>query len=257
MVPVQLERLLASNNLDRFDTNSLESLMCCGSPLDPELKLATLERLTPKLMELYGLTEGLITVQAPEDAARFPASVGRPSPGQDIRILDDDDKPLPAGEAGEIVGLGRLMMSGYHERNSASEAATWLDNDGRRWLRTGDIGYVDEHGNLFIVDRKKDMILSGGQNVYPADIEAVMRAHPDVADVAVIGVRSQDWGETPLAVVVSASDLDEQDLVDWTNARVGKQQRIRGIRQVNDLPRNPNGKILKRELRQQFAEVRY
>jgi acyl-CoA synthetase (AMP-forming)/AMP-acid ligase II len=148
-------------------------------------------------------------------------------------------------------------MEGYHNRHDATEEATWTDATGRRWLRTGDIGRIDEDGFLYIVDRKKDMILTGSQNIYPADIEAVMRGHPAVADVAVIGVPSERWGETPLGVVVTHDQADASaaaELVAWTNQRVGKQQRIAGVTFVDVLPRNPNGKVLKRELRQQFAQ---
>jgi acyl-CoA synthetase (AMP-forming)/AMP-acid ligase II len=150
-------------------------------------------------------------------------------------------------------------MSGYHGNDDASSEATWTDPQGRRWLRTGDLGRLDSEGFLYIVDRKKDMILSGAQNVYPADIEAVMRTHPDVADVAVVGVRSAQWGETPVAVVVAAPDAPRlaQPLIDWTNARVGKQQRIRGVVFRADLPRNANGKVLKRDLRDELAQLHY
>ena len=161
---------------------------------------------------------------------------------------------MPAGEPGEIVGYGRLLMSGYLNRDAANEEATWTDEQGRRWLRTGDIGRLDEDGNLYLVDRKKDMIISGGQNVYPADIETVIARHPGVVDVAVIGVKSRRWGESPLAVV-TGERLDCDELVRWTNERVGKQQRIAAATVIDELPRNPNGKVLKRELRQRFADI--
>jgi acyl-CoA synthetase (AMP-forming)/AMP-acid ligase II len=150
-------------------------------------------------------------------------------------------------------------MSGYHGNDAASSEATWTDGQQRRWLRTGDLGRLDADGFLYIVDRKKDMILSGAQNIYPADIEAVMRTHPGVADVAVVGVRSRQWGETPVAVVVAASHvpLDEPSLIEWTNARVGRQQRIRGVVFRADLPRNANGKVLKRDLRDELAHLHY
>jgi acyl-CoA synthetase (AMP-forming)/AMP-acid ligase II len=164
---------------------------------------------------------------------------------------------VPQGETGEIVGLSAMLMSGYHDNDAASSEASWTDSVGQRWLRTGDLGKLDADGFLYIVDRKKDMILSGGQNIYPADIEAVMRTHPQVADVAVIGVRSSQWGETPIAVVVAAANgnVAAEDLVEWTNARVGKQQRIRKVVSRLELPRNANGKVLKRELRQELANL--
>lgn len=257
MVPVQFQRLLADPALDEFDLASVESLMCCGSPLLPELKRAIIDNLPGDLIELYGLTEGLVTTLAPEDVENKLESVGLPCPGQRLKILRADDTEADVDEPGEIVGYGRLLMSGYLNRDDANEEASWTDSSGRRWLRTGDIGKLDSDGFLYLVDRKKDMILSGGQNIYPADIEAVLGEHPDVDDVAVIGVQSAAWGETPLAVIVSASAVDVSELKDWLNARVGKQQRVADIVQLDELPRNPNGKILKRNLRQLFADVSY
>jgi acyl-CoA synthetase (AMP-forming)/AMP-acid ligase II len=258
-VPVQLQRLLAVSNLERLDLSSLDAFMCCGSPLAPDIKREFPRRFNCHLIELYGLTEGLCTILAPEDFERKIESVGKPFIGTDLRIIGEDDQEVPPGETGEIVGLSPLLMSGYHGNDAASREATWIDGRGRRWLRTGDLGRLDADGFLYIVDRKKDMILSGGQNIYPADIEAVMRTHPDVADVAVIGVRSLQWGETPVAVVVPAPNapLLEQVLVEWTNARVGKQQRIRRVVCRASLPRNANGKVLKRELRHELADLVY
>jgi acyl-CoA synthetase (AMP-forming)/AMP-acid ligase II len=210
-----------------------------------------------RLIELYGLTEGLCTVLAPEDFTRKIESVGKPFLGTDLRIIGEDNKEVPRGMTGEVVGWSRLLMAGYHARDEASAEATWADDQGRRWLRTGDLGRLDEDGFLYIVDRKKDMILSGGQNIYPADIEAVLRDHPDVAEVAVIGVRSVKWGETPIAVIVPkpGSQPTTQSLLEWTNSRVGKQQRIRDVVWRDSLPRNANGKVLKRELRLEFAQI--
>ena len=257
MVPLQFQRILELPDFDRYDVSSLRSLMCCGSPLPPALKAATIRRLGCELIELYGLTEGLITTLAPEDVERKLASVGKPLPGTDIRILGADDREVAPGEPGEIVGRGRIVMAGYHARPEASAEATWTDEQGRRWLRTGDIGRLDDEGFLYIVDRKKDMILSGGQNVYPADIESVMIRHPEVAEVAVIALPSERWGETPLAVVVPVAgvQVDAAALVAWTNERVGRQQRISGVVLRDSLPRNPNGKILKRELRAELVRT--
>ncbi len=259
MVPVQFHRLLESPAFARHDLSSLQALMCCGSPLHVELKREIYERIPGEFIELYGLTEGLVTTLAPEDAAERIASVGRPCPGQDIVILGNDDEVMPAGEPGEIVGYGRLLMTGYLNRDDANAESTWTDAEGRRWLRTGDIGRLDEEGFLYLVDRKKDMILSGAQNIYPADIEAVAVRHPAVADVAVIGVASRRWGETPLAVVVRAAGetADEGMLAAWINERVGKQQRVAGVAFIDELPRNPNGKILKRELRKRYADLEF
>ncbi len=258
-VPLQLERLLATPNLGRHDLSGLDTLMCCGSPLSIDVKREFPERFGCRLIELYGLTEGLCTVLSPEDFATKIESVGKPFLGTDLRIIGDDDGELPEGQTGEIVGFGPLLMSGYYRNDAASGEATWTDDAGRRWLRTGDLGRLDADGFLYIVDRKKDMILSGGQNIYPADIEAVMRLHPQVSDVAVVGVRSAQWGETPVAVVVPepAAELIAEQLMEWTNTRLGKQQRIRGIVCRSTLPRNANGKVLKRELREELKDRVY
>jgi len=148
------------------------------------------------------------------------------------------------------------MMAQYHDNEAANREATWTDPGGARWLRTGDIGKLDEDGFLYLVDRKKDMIISGGQNIYPADIEAIMTEHPAVSEVAVIGVPHSKWGETPLAVVVATAGAgtDADALTGWTNERTGKQQRIAATVFVDELPRNPNGKVLKRELRKQYED---
>jgi long-chain acyl-CoA synthetase len=254
MVPLQFQRILDHPELERYDLGSLRSLMCCGSTLPAKLKSEVMRRLRCELIELYGLTEGLITTLAPEDVGRKLASVGKPLPGTDLRILGPDDEELTLGEPGEVVGRGRILMAGYHARPDANRDATWTDEQGRRWLRTGDIGRLDEEGFLYIVDRKKDMIVSGGQNIYPADIEAVMVTHPGVAEVAVIGVPSERWGETPVAVVVPRAEFerDEAAVIAWTNQRVGRQQRISGLVFRESLPRNANGKILKRELRAEW-----
>ena len=257
MVPLQYQKLLEHPDFERFDLSSLDACMCCGSPLAVGLKRELAKRWPGGFIELYGLTEGLVTILSPEDLVDKAASVGRPCPGQRIAILGNDDETLGAGEAGEIVGTCRFMMAGYHDNDAASEEATWVAPTGERWLRTGDIGKFDADGFLYLVDRKKDMIISGGQNIYPADIEATCIRHEYVSEVAVIGVPHEKWGETPLAVVVAVpgANPDAEALTAWINERVGKQQRIAGTVFVDDLPRNPNGKVLKRELRQTFAEA--
>ena len=253
-VPVQLARVLESPGFERADYASLETIVCCGSPLAITLKRNARDALDCQLIELYGLTEGIVTTLAPEDFDRKIESVGKPVLGQQLVILGNDDNVLPRGEPGEIVGRGPLAMNGYHNRPDATKEVTWAHPDGSRWLRTGDIGRLDEEGFLYLVDRKKDMILSGGQNVYPADIECVMLRHPDISEVAVIGIPSEKWGETPLAIVVlrEGAQVDAEALRVWTNERVGRQQRIAGVRFIAELPRNPSGKVLKRELRRQY-----
>ena len=257
MVPLQYQKVLEYEHFDEYDLSSLDAYMCCGSPLAVGLKQEIVERMPGEFIELYGLTEGLVTILAPEDMLEKIESVGRACPGQFISIVDDDNNILPAGEAGEIVGQCRFMMAGYHANAEADEESTWVHPSGSKWLRTGDVGMLDKDGFLFLVDRKKDMILSGGQNIYPADIEAVIIEHDAVHEVAVIGVPHEKWGETPVAVcvLVEGASVAPEALTAWANSKLGKQQRVAAAVFTAELPRKPNGKVLKRELRKQFAEL--
>ena len=157
-----------------------------------------------------------------------------------------------------MVGRNLYMMSGYYKRPDATEAFYWRDAAGGVFHRTGDVGRFDADGFLVLLDRRKDMIISGGQNVYAADLEAVLASHPEVADVAVIGIPSDTWGETPLALVVrrAGGGVDEAGLRDWTNARVGKMQRLSAVEFRDELPRSALGKMLKRELRAPYWKDR-
>jgi acyl-CoA synthetase (AMP-forming)/AMP-acid ligase II len=226
-------------------------MMSCGSALPARVKERLFESLGCGVIELYGTTEGAITTLAPEDAEGRLASVGKPLPGEDIRILGADDVVLGPNAPGEIVASSRFVMQGYWKNPIATDEAFLIDAEGRRWLRTGDIGRIDAEGFLYITDRKKDMIISGGQNIYPADIEAVLMRHTAVSDCAVVGVPSERWGETPLALVVFAEQagIGESELLAWANAQLGRQQRISALERRDVLPRNANGKLLKRELR--------
>jgi acyl-CoA synthetase (AMP-forming)/AMP-acid ligase II len=255
MVPVQFQRLLEHAAFNDHDRSSMQAMMCCGAPLPLHIKQRLFDTFPCGVIELYGSTEGVITTLAPEEARGRMSSVGKPLPGEDIAILDEENRKLGAGEAGEIVALNRFAMSGYWNNPAATEEVIWTDDVGQRWLRSGDIGRLDEEGYLYITDRKKDMIISGGQNIYPADIEAVLVRHADVLDCAVFGVPSERWGETPLALVVlrEGAVVDAVALRDWTNAQLGKQQRLGAVELRNALPRNANGKLLKRELRQAYT----
>lgn len=260
MVPIQYQRLTDELKGNAgADVSSMQAMMSCGSPLREPLKRELFTYFDCGIIELYGLTEGIITTLEPEDADGRWSSVGRPLLGTDIEIIGNDDQALKRGEVGEIVSRGRIAMPGYWNRPEADKEATWIDKNQRTWLRSGDIGYVDADGYLYIVDRKKDMILSGGQNIYPQDLEAVVARHEGVFDVAVIGMASLTWGETPVALLVPEPNvvLDPGEIKDWANRQLGKQQRLADVILIDELPRNPNGKILKRELREVFRRQEY
>jgi acyl-CoA synthetase (AMP-forming)/AMP-acid ligase II len=252
LVPVQYRRLLDDPDFDRFDLSSYRVKFSTSAPLKADLKREILDRWPGRLIEIYGMTEGGGTVIL--DAGAYPDkldTVGQPAEGTDIRIIDDDGNELPVGETGEVVGRSVATMSGYYNRPDATEAATWHDAEGNAYVRTGDYGRFDEDGFLHLLDRKKDVIISGGFNIYASDLETVLLRHEAVADAAVIGVPSERWGETPLALVVRkpGADDDPDAIADWVNARVGKTQRLSAVELRDDLPRSTIGKILKRELR--------
>jgi acyl-CoA synthetase (AMP-forming)/AMP-acid ligase II len=254
VVPSQIIALLASPKFDSARLQSLEMILSLGAPLLNEHK-EKLNRLLPKrFYELYGLTEGFVTVLDREDAVRKAGSVGVPTLYQRMRILKDDGTDCASGEIGEICGRGPLLMTGYYQRPDLTEQAM---RGG--WLHSGDLGYVDEEGFLFLVDRKKDMIDSGGVKVYPKDLEEIAARHPAVREVAVFGVPHEKWGETPLAAVVlqPGASAGAEELREWINARVAaRYQRLSAVVILKDFPRSAAGKVLKRELREPYWKGR-
>lgn len=256
LVPTMIRALLDCPDFDRFDLSSLRIVVSAGSALPAAWKAEAVARLGGRLLELYGLTEGIATTLHPDDMAARPGSVGTPVAGIDLRIVGEDGGELAAGEIGEIVGYGSGLMAGYHNRPDATAEAIWRDAEGRTFLRTGDMGRLDGDGFLTIVDRRKDMIVSGGINVFASDIEAIFRTHPGVADVAVIGQPHPRWVETPVAIVIPGpgADPDPVALADWANARLGKYQRVQAVViRRSDFPRNVLGKVLKKLLREAAA----
>jgi acyl-CoA synthetase (AMP-forming)/AMP-acid ligase II len=247
-VPSQIVAILNHPRYSPTALESLEMLQTVGAPLHLEHKQQLTRDLPGRFYELYGLTEGFVTILDKYDAPRKLASVGVPPAHYEMRILDDDNREVPTGQVGEICGRGPLMMPGYYKRPDLTAKALV---DG--WLHSGDLGYVDEDGFLYLVDRKKDMIISGGVNVYPRDIEEIVVQHPAVVEVAVFGIEDPKWGETPVAAVVLREPVDRVALTEWINARVGaKFQRVSDVLLLEDFPRNIAGKTHKRVLREQY-----
>jgi len=250
MVPSQLIAILNAPNFSVEALESLEMICSVGAPLHREVKERLSQLLPNRFYELYGLTEGFITILDKTHYSSKPESVGIPPPFYQMRIVNDTDKDVPIGEIGEIVGRGPTLMTNYYKR---PEQTTQSIKEG--WLYSGDLGYVDSDGFLYLADRKKDMIISGGVNVYPKDIEEVVAQHPSVTEVAVFGIPDKKWGETPVAAV----SLRQHDLVtpeailQWVNERVGaKFQRVRQVLILDEFPRGISGKILKRVLREKY-----
>jgi acyl-CoA synthetase (AMP-forming)/AMP-acid ligase II len=247
LVPAQTVALLRDPGFapDRLD--ALEVLLSLGAPMLREHKDELARLLPGRYHELYGLTEGFVTILDRDDFARKPDSVGVPPPLFELRIVDDQGREVPVGTVGEIVGRGPILMQGYHRRPEQTAEAI---RDG--WLHSGDLGRVDADGFLYLVDRKKDLIVSAGVNVYPRDIEEVLATHPAVREVAVFGVPDARRGETPVAAVLlrKGVTVSGAELAAWLNARVAAAyQRVREVRVLEDLPRSSAGKTLKRELK--------
>jgi acyl-CoA synthetase (AMP-forming)/AMP-acid ligase II len=254
LVPAQIIALLQSPYATPEKLGSLQMVLTLGAPLQQKDREALMALLPGRYHELYGLTEGFVTILDKMDAEHKPGSVGCPPPGGEMRIVDEQGNEVPAGVVGEITGYGPLRMNGYYGRPDLT-AETVRDG----WIYTGDLGYVDEDGYLYLVDRKKDMILSGSVNVYPRDIENVMAAHEAVLEVAVFGVPSDKWGEVPVAAVVlkPGVELTGSGLLAWTNQRVeARFQRIQGVMILREFPRNAAGKTLKNRLAEMYKNER-
>jgi long-chain acyl-CoA synthetase len=253
VVPSQVIALLATEGFDVGRCGTLEMVCSLGAPLHLEHKQELDRRLPGCFYELYGLTEGFITILDRDDFRRKSGSVGVPPPLYEMRIVDDDGVDLPAGEVGEIVGRGPITTPGYWNRPDLTAEAI---REG--WLYSGDLGYVDDDGFLYLVDRKKDLIISGGVNVYPRDIEEVIVQHPDVVDVAVFGVDDTRWGETPIAAVRlrQGATTDPLALKDWINERVSRFQKVREVEVRVEFPLSVAGKTLRRVLKSEYLEAR-
>jgi long-chain acyl-CoA synthetase len=254
LVPVQYQRLMAHPQFDTFDLSSFQMKFCTSAPFSAALKSDVLQRWPGGLIEYYGMTEGggtciLFAHLHPTKLA----TVGQPAAGHDIRLIDEQGAVVLVGQVGEVVGHSPAMMTGYYGQAELTRQAEWFDASGKRFIRTGDVGRFDEDGFLTLMDRKKDMIISGGFNIYPSDLEAVLMQHQQVLEVAVVAQSSDEWGETPVAYVVlkavgdSANDADALRL--WANAQLGKVQRISRLVIVDSLPRSAIGKVLKTALR--------
>lgn len=252
LVPVQYQRLLAAPSFDDHDLSAMQYKFCTSAPFSAALKEEALRRFPGSLTEIYGMTEGGVVCML--HAHKFPDklhTVGQPLPGHELIVVDEEGKRLPAGAKGEMVGRSPTMMTGYRNRPDATSAMEWRDADGNLWLKTGDIGVIDEDGFVQIVGRAKDMIISGGFNIYPADLEDALMTVDGVDDAAVVGVPSEQWGETPVGFVTltPGTRLEADAIMASVNADLGKTQRLSVVHVLDELPRSHIGKLLKTDLR--------
>ena len=257
-VPAVLQFLLMTPGVEDTDFSSLRMITYGASPISEKVLVASMERFGCDFAQAYGLTEtsGGVVLLHPEDhdpggprAHRLRAA-GRPVPGVELRIVTADGSSAPTGEIGEVWIRSPSTMTGYWNKPDATTDAITPDG----WFRTGDAGRLDDDGYLYIEDRVKDMVITGGENVYPAEVESVLMSHPSVADAAVIGVPDERWGETVKAIVVPAPGVtaDADELIAWCRERLAGYKCPTSVDWAEMLPRNPSGKILKRELREPY-----
>lgn len=255
LVPVQYRRLMQEPDFDQFDLSTLALKYCTSAPFPADLKAEVLKRMPGALIEIYGMTEGGVTCLL--YAHEYPDklhTVGQPAPGHALKVLDDEDQEVPAGTPGNLVGISPAMMVGYKNREKATSEAQWINpSDGSVWMRMGDIGRIDADGFVELVGRAKDMIISGGFNIYPVDLESELLKEDGVVEAAVIGVPSEKWGETPVGFVTLAGDASAETVLAAVNGRLGKTQRLAMLHAIDEMPRSHIGKLLKTELREEAA----
>ena len=259
VVPTMLSWLL-EQELEREALSSLRLIWYASAPMPVELLRRAIDRLGPIFIQGYGQTEcgPLATALHPEEhhlegaESAWLASCGRAVPGVEVRIVDEEGDELPAGEIGEIAIRSEFNMIGYWHDPELTAAALV---DG--WLRTGDMAHMDALGYVYIVDRKKDLIITGGENVFPREVEEVLYAHPAVLEATVIGVPDPTWGESPRAIVVRrpATELAEQELIDFCRDRLAHYKCPKAVEFRDDLPKTPSGKVLKRTLREPYWQA--
>ncbi|MGZ4714814.1 MAG: AMP-binding protein [Acidimicrobiia bacterium] len=256
MVPANFQRILAlpPEVRDRYDLSSLKLAIHAAAPCPVPLKRAFMDFVgAEKVWEYYGASEGGGTVISPQEWLERPGSVGKPFPGNDFVILDDEGRELPAGEVGTVWVKPAESSFEYHndpEKTAAQHRGGFFT--------VGDAGYLDEDGYLYLADRKSDMVISGGVNIYPREIEDCLLTNPDVVDCAVLGIPDDEWGEVLYAIVQPrpGSGLTEDDVVEWVRARMADYKRPRLVELVDELPRDPNGKVRKPKLRDAFLARR-
>lgn len=249
MVPAMLNFMVQVPNFEQYDWSSLRWFMTGAAPV-PVALTQQFQQMGIDIAQVYGLTEtcGPACLMDTVNAVRKPESCGKPFFFTDVMVADDKGNSLPVGEAGEMMVRGKHIMREYWNRPDATKET--LVNG---WLRTGDVGVMDDEGFFAIQDRIKDMIISGGENVYPAEIEGVLQSHPGISEAGVIGQKSDKWGESPLAVVVKSDQgLTSDDILAFCDDKLARFKRPKAVEFTDLIPRNPSGKILKRVLREQY-----
>ena len=260
VVPTMVTRLLATSGVDRDTFADLRMLGYAGAPMPPEQMRQAAERITPNLVQYYGLVEAIppVTVLDATDHARglsgepeLLTSAGRPALGVEIRVVDDEGQPVATGETGEVVTRGDHVMRGYWNAENREDLSKSLRAG---WLHTGDLGRMSDDGHLWLIDRKGDMIISGGYNIYPREVEEVVAEAPGVAEVVVMGISDADWGQRIVALVTArpGANVDETAVLEHCRQRMASYKKPKEVRVLESFPLNSTGKIAKQMLRERL-----
>jgi len=255
LIPAMANFLLQIPDLNKYDTSSLKAWFSGAAVLPTELRKRIMEAFPHvKIADCFGQTEtsGLVSIMRPSDAERKLASVGRGLGLVEIRVVDGQDRDVPVGEVGEAIYRGPNIMKEYHNDPEVTAAAF---RNG--WFHSGDLIRQDEEGFIYVVDRKKDMIVSGGENIYPAEVEEVLYKHPKILEAAVIGVHDEQWGENVKAIVVTkpGETLTEEEVIEFCKEHLASYKKPRSVDFIDALPRNPAMKVLKRVLREKYGKA--
>jgi acyl-CoA synthetase (AMP-forming)/AMP-acid ligase II len=252
MVPTMIQALVEHPDATARDLSSMRALTYAAAPISEPTMLRAIELLGEDVLhQWYAQSEAWpLTMLLPHQHRDHPGSVGRPTPNTVLRIVDEDGRELPPGEVGEVAVSTPGQMKELFNDPETTAARTLPDG----LLLTRDMGYLDEQGFVFLVDRKEDMIISGGFNIWPAELEQALATHPAVVEACVVGVPHERWGETPKAVVVLRAEASEQELIDHCRARVGSVKKITSVEVVDELPRSALGKVLRRQVRERYWE---
>ena len=259
MAPAMIKRLITSPEMDHYDLSSLKCIHYGGAPIYVEDLKAAVRKLGQVLVQLFGQAESPMTIsylpkeehllEGTEEEMKRLTSAGIPRTDVEVKIFDEKDHELPPGEMGEIVVRGEVVMKGYW-RNPKATAETLRGG----WLHTGDLGIMDERGYVYILDRAKDMIISGGENIYSREIEDVILKHPAVHEVAVIGVPDETWGEAIKAIVAlkQGQKATQEEIINFCKEHMASFKKPKSVEFIEEIPKNPYGKVLKRELREKY-----
>ncbi len=258
VAPILLKRLLNVKNKEQYNISSMKSIVCAAAPCPAELKESVVDFFGHVYYEFYGSTDGGVnTILKPKDYMNDPAkyaSVGRVAPGNKIKIIGENGEILPIGTAGDLYLSNPMVKYLEYYKDAEKTKNSFSDINGEKYFIEGEVAYIDEDEFCYVVDRKKDMIISGGVNIYPVEIEEILHMHDSVMDVAIIGIPDEEWGESVKAFIVLKDNMEitEEEIISYCDQKLASYKKPRYVAFVNDIPRHPDGKLIKRILKENY-----